>query len=218
MFYTVYKTTNKINGKIYIGVHKTNNLDDDYLGSGKILKRAIEKYGIENFEKEILAVFDKASDMFEMESELVNEDFVERDDTYNLKLGGFGGFDHLNDGSEEHKLRASKGGRTVDISHRINGYLKSFENEEWVQNYRKKLSLAAQKFYANGGKSGFKGKKHSEEFKHRISKRMSESQKGSGNSQYGTMWIYNLELKESKRINKDEKIPKGWKKGRKIKF
>ena len=51
----IYLTTNKINGMKYIGKHY-GELDDSYLGSGKILKRAIEKYGKENFEKSILSI------------------------------------------------------------------------------------------------------------------------------------------------------------------
>ncbi|MFN9113277.1 MAG: hypothetical protein ACK5XN_24675, partial [Bacteroidota bacterium] len=48
----IYKTTNLINGKVYIGKDKHNN--NHYLGSGKVLKQAIEKYGRENFIKEII--------------------------------------------------------------------------------------------------------------------------------------------------------------------
>jgi group I intron endonuclease len=45
----IYITTNKINGKRYIGQHKSKDWDYSYYGSGKLLKRAIKKYGIENF-------------------------------------------------------------------------------------------------------------------------------------------------------------------------
>lgn len=50
----VYKTTNVLNGKIYIGVHSTDDLNDGYMGSGKAISTAIKKYGEENFTTEIL--------------------------------------------------------------------------------------------------------------------------------------------------------------------
>lgn len=86
--YTVYKITNKINGKIYIGYHATYDLNDGYMGSGKNIIKAIEKYGIQNFEKEILFVFDSKEEAEKMEASIVNEEFVKREDTYNIVTGG----------------------------------------------------------------------------------------------------------------------------------
>lgn len=87
----VYKTTNLINNKIYIGVHGTNNLNDGYLGTGRLIKKAIKKYGKESFKREILYIFDDPDEAYEKEKELVNESFVKNPKTYNLFLGGFGG-------------------------------------------------------------------------------------------------------------------------------
>ena len=52
--YYIYKITNLVNGKMYIGQHVTSNLEDGYMGSGKIVRRALAKHGIDNFRKEYL--------------------------------------------------------------------------------------------------------------------------------------------------------------------
>jgi len=88
IYYTVYKTINLINGNYYIGVHKTKNLNDSYLGSGKILKQAIKKYGSSNFIKEILFIFDNPEEAYNKEREIVNSDFVKETNTYNVAIGG----------------------------------------------------------------------------------------------------------------------------------
>jgi hypothetical protein len=96
-FFTIYRITNKLNGKTYIGSHKTRILDDGYMGSGTLLKRAIKKYGVDNFEKEVLHIFGTSKEMYAKEAELVTEDHLMDGNTYNLKVGGFGGFDYLNE-------------------------------------------------------------------------------------------------------------------------
>src|SRR5210317_2109225 len=111
MYFTVYKTINTINNNIYIGCHKTENPEDEYLGSGPNLLKAIKKYGKENFKKEVLFVFDNAQEMFYKEAELVTEDFIKLNTTYNAKIGGFGGWDHINDGGPEHIERAKRGAK-----------------------------------------------------------------------------------------------------------
>jgi len=87
-FYYLYKITNIINDKIYIGIHCTNNLEDGYMGSGHDLLKDIKKYGKNNFKKEILEFFDSIDDLKLAEKELVNRTFVSSNKTYNKCLGG----------------------------------------------------------------------------------------------------------------------------------
>lgn len=90
-FYILYKTTNTVNGKEYIGIHGTNVVDDGYLGSGLFLKRAIRKYGKQFFVRTDLEFFRSFKDAAKRESEVVNEEYVSRENTYNFKVGGSGG-------------------------------------------------------------------------------------------------------------------------------
>lgn len=90
IYHTVYKITNHITKKYYIGAHTTSNLDDGYMGSGVYLKRAQLKYGIENFSKEVLHICDSEEEMFQQEKNLV--EVGER--TYNVMEGGCGGWSY----------------------------------------------------------------------------------------------------------------------------
>lgn len=214
MYYTIYKTTNKVNGKFYIGCHKTKDLNDGYLGSGKLLKRAIEKYGKESFTKETLFVFDNPEDMFTKEGELVNEDFLSEENTYNLKVGGFGGWDHENYNSEKQREKCLKG------NEKQRWLAKNDPNWKGRENQARSASRIIRRLFKEGRvkHDNFKGKEHTEEAKKKIGKANSKYQSGKGNSQYGTMWIHNTSLKKSKRIKRTENIPEGWVKGAKFKW
>jgi len=86
--FLIYKITNLINGRYYIGRHATTNINDDYMGSGKAIKNAIHKYGVENFKKEIIATTDNAESLWELEGEIVNESVVKDPKSYNMAYGG----------------------------------------------------------------------------------------------------------------------------------
>lgn len=89
-FHFIYKVTNRVNGKYYIGVHNTTDLGDGYKGSGNILKEAYKKYGKKSFDFEIMEFFETAEESYNKESEIVNEDLVKDPMCYNVMLGGKG--------------------------------------------------------------------------------------------------------------------------------
>lgn len=104
MEYIVYLTTNTVNNKIYVGVHGTedSSIFDGYIGnsinifeSNSELKnpkipfhKAVKKYGYNAFKRATIKVFDNEQDALDLEAEIVDEEFIKREDTYNITLGG----------------------------------------------------------------------------------------------------------------------------------
>ena len=203
MFYTIYQITNKETGKTYIGKHQTNNLDDGYMGSGKHLKRAISKHGLKSFTKEILHVFDNEDEMNAKEAELVSEEFCSRDDTYNLCPGGKGGWGYVN-------TNLAKTDKQRESAKKVMKLIPKNSSKGGKTTKEKSIGI-----FNPDAVNGFKNKKHSEVTKQRISKTNSIKQSGKNNSQYGSIWITNGI--ESKKIKKEDLIPEGWRKGRKMK-
>lgn len=198
IFYIIYKTTNLLNNKIYIGQHTTSNLDDGYLGSGVAITKAISMHGRKNFKREILYFCESKEELNEKEREIVNEEFVLRRDTYNLVCGG----------QNDTKAFAEAGKR----------YMRNLKNDpEKYQEFRNKLSISLKEKWEKDGHNWI-GKSHSEETKKKMSEK-AKTHTGEKNSCYGMIWIYNENLQESKKIKKDDLskyLNEGWMKGRKM--
>lgn len=188
MYYYLYETKNLVNNKIYIGVHQTENLDDGYLGSGKLFTRAMKKHGKENFEKKILRFFSSKEEMFEAEKEAVNLSFLKRKDVYNLQEGGSGARRRLTENKENFEPRGRAGGLATF-------HLKVAIFDPEIQRKAVEKSLYP-------------------EFREKHKRRLKEvgSQQGCKNSQYGTMWI--TDDVSSKKIKNTDIIPEGWKRGK----
>lgn len=200
----LYKTTCIITGRWYIGMHSTSNMNDGYMGSGKILRYSIRKYGKENHIVEILEFFDTRELLIEAEINVITSDIIIDDNCMNLAEGGGGGYgakfltkEQLIRGAEvtneKHKDKLfdwrSKGGR---INFGLNGN-----------------SLEGHIFDWNG-------KKHSDETKQKMSQIKKGVGTGENNSQYGTCWI--TKDGTNKKIKKEDietYLTEGWVKGRK---
>ena len=195
-YHYTYKTTNLINNRYYLGMHSTNNLNDDYLGSGKRLWYEIRKYGKENFKTEILNYYNTREELQSKEKEIITLQEIAKKECMNLKIGGIGGFPPNAKVAFKEKLK--------DPVYKAE-FIKKCKCIETLRKAREEGKIV---------KNTFLGKKHSEETK----QKMSETKKGKGkeksNSQYNTMWITNG--KENKKIKITEKIPIYWNKGRKI--
>jgi hypothetical protein len=198
-YHFIYKTTNLIKGEFYIGMHSTNNLNDDYLGSGKRLKRSINKYGKENFKLEVLEYYSDRSSLALRENELVNDSLLLDPKCINLRVGGTGGFSH-----EQQIINSKKGNKR---------FIELMNNDEWRNNQCKKQSIGQKEFLSKNGMNGYwDGKKHSNETIMLMKKVHKGKNCGENNSQYNTRWITNGN--ENKKIKTNDTIPIGWSFGR----
>lgn len=174
--YIIYQTTNKVNKKIYVGFSKINHKREaergPYMGSGKALKLAIEKYGKESFSREILETHDNREEALAAERSIVDEHFIARRDTYNMRKGGFGRMcDYKH--SDETKARISKS--LIGRKHSAETKAKMSENHRGINNsmFGKKHSAKTLKRISEsqkGENNGFFGKKHSKKARSKMSK------------------------------------------------
>ncbi|MEI8329879.1 MAG: hypothetical protein WCG14_07795 [Chlamydiia bacterium] len=212
-FHYLYKITNTKNGKYYIGMHSTHNLDDEYMGGGKRITNSVRKHGKEAHTKEILEYFDDRESLRQKEIEIVNEDLLRDPMCMNINKGGEGGWL-----IEWQKLGAA------------NANKKNWQDPEFVKKIKESSSKTLKKLWSDPqyresmlihSAKAFSGKQHTDEYKDMMSRIMTEKQSGEFNSQFGKIWIYNITEKKSIRIQKDEiqkYTDEGWTKGRKMKF
>jgi len=224
----VYRVINLINKKEYIGVHRTNNIEDGYMGSGKYIKRSIKKHGLVNFKKEIIAFFSTYKEALAFEKKLVTEEYINSSNTYNIKEGGYGNAKWSKDFLKILSKNAEK--RWKDVAYRqkmINSFntpaikeLRSKGIKNWIKNnpdvHKEKM------FRIN--KSPEKIKKTAD--KHRGTKRSLQACKNISNgllkkihtdpvyalvaSGKGKCYIHNPLTKKVKRVKKESILPAGW--------
>lgn len=221
-YHYIYKTTCQVTGKFYVGMHSTDNLEDGYIGSGKILCYSISKHGKENHVKEILEFCSSRDELKQREKEIVNEELLQNPLNINLKYGGEGGWDHIKN-SSSYKAQQEKAGLNGGFKNR---YKWSEETEIRVRSIISKSSkITMNRLHAERGQemanylasarliacSKASIEKRKNTFKAR------DHMKGEKNSQFGTCWINDgIKAIKIKKELLDEYLIKGYFKGRKI--
>lgn len=189
-FNYIYLITNKVNGKIYIGKHSTNKLDDGYMGSGVIISKAKQKYGIDSFTKEYLSFCDSEETLNFLERFYIKK-YKAKDVGYNLTDGGEGALGLKHSEESKEKNRQARLGKKASeetkqkISNATKGEKNPFYNKHHSEETKKIIQEHTKKQFKEKG-NPFKGKHHSEESKRKLSDarigkhypKLSEAKKG----------------------------------------
>lgn len=213
----IYLTTNVLTGRFYVGMHSTDNLEDGYMGSGQILWRSIKKYGQGNHKVEIIEHLHSREELQKREKEIVNENLLLDPLCMNLKIGGNGGWDHLQKDDKYFAIRSRNGKifGSVNGANALNKLTSEDRSdrakEDWAKNRETKLE-ALLKFTSIAANSDAAKEKKRETWK------SNKFQQGENNSQFGTCWIFNDSINKAIKIKKDDLpqwLTQGWKLGRK---
>lgn len=168
MYRFIYKTVNNFTVQYYIGVHRTDNIDDGYIGSGRQLLKAVRELGKSNFKTYILEFAETDQEAFALEKKYVTKEIVNDPLSYNMTTGGAGRLSY----GEECNFSEEGLARLVESGKRYAGQANPFYGKAHSEETKEHLSLlASQKI---GEKNPFYGKTHSEEFKKKPRKCVSE--------------------------------------------
>ena len=150
-YHYIYKTTNILNNKFYIGMHSTDNLNDGYIGSGKRLWYSINKHGKENHKTEILEYLLDRESLKKREEEIVNKRLLDEDMCMNLTVGGRGDWGRCNEVmTKEERIRIAKigyiaaGGDEWNKKNSNKHHKRLKEDSEYRKWYRGRCKAAAQ--------------------------------------------------------------------------
>ncbi len=172
----VYRWTNQINGRWYLGSH-AGTPDDGYVGSGKAFRLAVEKYRLENFLREILYLGEDFKGVEDTTLKALGLD--DRHLSYNIKQSASGGVKGILK-SAAMKLRLSE---TRKKKFQEQGFLNSFSTRQKMSQTHEGVSLListrrsmskAQRRIGNHPPAGSHTVPHTEESKRLISKRIKE--------------------------------------------
>lgn len=186
MNHYVYEITNLINGKKYIGKRSCHcSIEEDgYMGSGKNIKRAINKYGKHNFKKDILQLCETEQMAFEWEKVYIEQvKAYKNTNYYNIASGGEGGWGNFAGKTEEEMIL-----RSLRISEKVKGKLSGEKNPNYgglKETAKVKLSISARERFKNKENHPFYGKHHSDETKEKIRKALTGKYTGENSPLYG---------------------------------
>ncbi len=212
----IYKITNRITNKIYIGksTDSRNHKKISYYGSGLLINRSIEKYGIDNFDKDIIEECKNNDELCEREKYWIK--FYNSTDVnlgYNISAGGDGGdtfSNHPNLDEIKEKISSTLKGRVFSDKHRENLRInhhsklydgdvydkisKSLTGKEKTPEHIDNISKSIKALYENGFESSF----HT----------------NNPMKNCNRIWVYNIDTFKTKRIKDTDIIPENYVKGR----
>ena len=191
-----YIITNDVNNKQYVGAHSTNNINDNYMGSGLLIGRAKKKYGKENFTKEILCYTKTTKEAYENEVHLIKEYNTLVPNGYNISPTGGLGFVGQFSEETKAKMREAVIGKPKSEEHKQN--MKGPKSEEHTENISKALiGKEFSKERIENMKQVRKGKTYIEIYGEEKAREIIENISRK-------IWVYNKIIDKEKRIEKEE--------------